>query len=719
MRLFNILLVSILIFPGILFSKEVDVKKAQNAAKTFFYNNSETGKTRSYNSVNLVLNHTEVDEQKMFYVFNIEGQNGFVITSAQDFTRPILGYSDKNNIDFDNLSPELAFMLEYYKKQIKAGLKENAKPSAKVQNMWKHLKTPSTNRTSVTDKAGPLLLTEWNQMPYYNDMCPTDANGEHAVVGCVAVAMAQIMKYYDYPKKGEGFKYYADNEGSLQHSAQINYGEEEYKWGNMPATLDHPNEDVAKLMYHCGHTTRMDWEVDGSGTQTGNVKEALENYFGYASTSTLVNRKSYDDAQWGAIIRSDINSGRPIIYAGKSSGSSVGHAWNCDGYISDGNDGYLYHMNYGWGGAGNGYFALDQLKSNPYPYGDPEYFDTNIRMLRKIKPKADAYPSHCSEERIITGKEGLFGDGSGNENYQNNINCRTIIQPECYNGIVKLRFERFDLAEDDVIKIYNGVSKNDRLIAIINAENPPGDKIYTSTNGGMLIRFITNSKNTATGWDASYISESCDEIHVKEGSGIISDGSGSCDYETNTNCLWYLEPMNASEFILNFSEFNLDSPEHDYVDIYKNSEQSQNRVMRLKGTEMPPENIKINADRVILKFKSYSEFSEPNVGAGWTLHFTTDVDAIETIPTKGLVKVYPNPFNKDAVIDIENPSREPIYLSLTNLVGQVMATKHFENIDEDMSIHLSDMTDTKFEKGIYFLNIRVGNKVQSYKLISE
>ncbi len=720
MRIFTILL-GLLILPFSLFSKEVSVKEAQNVAKNFFYYSAQKNLSKHYQSLNLTLNHIESDGDNLFYVFNIENQKGFVITSAQDCVQPILGYSDDNDIDFSNLSPELNYMLQGYKKQIKYGLKNHIKAPSRVAEMWQSLRIFSENKTSVTEPVGPLLLTEWNQSPYYNDMCPTNSEGEHAVSGCVAVAMAQVMKYYDYPKQGEGSHYHADYNGDVMESSTINYAEQTYEWSNMPAHLSAPNTELAKLMYHCGQSVDMDWGVEGSGAYTNDVEYALKNYFKYAasvdvlSKDTYYGTQNYTDEEWGNIIRGELDAHRPLIYAGVS--SEGGHAWDCDGYQSS-DVGYLYHMNYGWGGSGNGYFALDNLISGTLPGGDVSYFDESHRIITGIKPRANnGYPLGCSESRVITGNEGIFGDGSGNEDYQNNSNCETLIQSQCHRGSVTLSFERFDLAEGDIITLYEGEDVNAPVIAQLDATNQPSGS-FTSKKGAMLIVFETNDSGTASGWDASYTTKACGNTTLTEPNGEINDGSGVCDYEPGTHCKWYIKSENAEQIVIDFTEFNLDTPNKDYVKIYKDVMSSGTLITTLKGTDLPNA-ITVDSDVACIRFYSYG--NEDNVGTGWTLNYYSSGTSIDNEPVdlEKLVKVYPNPFRGNAIINVQNPSNQVVKFTLNNIMGQTIAQHQYTQPKEVITIELSDIYKNELQTGVYILNVSVGNQKASYRLIAE
>lgn len=718
MRFFTLLIIGILLIPIVSFSKEVSLEDAMRVAKNFYYNNSKTTKNLDYENLNLSLNYIKSEESTFYYVFNIDGFDGFVITSAQDFTRPILGFSDQNNIDFSNLSPELQFMLDGYIHQIQYGIDNNARANQKNSSAWQNLQMPNMNRTSVVSSLGPLILTTWNQSPYYNDMCPTNSAGEHAVVGCVAVAMAQVMKYYNFPAQGSGSRTYTDNSGSVQDAAFINYAQQTYAWNNMPVSLSGANDDVAKLMYHCGHTVSMDWEVEGSGTQSSYIITALKNYFGYADGAVEYSRQNwngtynYTDAVWEQMIRDELDALRPIVYSGFS--SAGGHAWECDGYKSDGDGGYLYHMNFGWGGYGNGYFALDNLVSGTTPGGETDYFDYGHQIILGIQPGSN-YPENCSGSRLVTGFEGLIGDGSGNDLYQNNLDCQTLILPDCARGKTMVSFDQFDLSTGDVIYLYNGSTTSDPVLAVLDENNLPSGQ-YTSTGEGLLVRFITDGTGRGNGWDLRYSSYVCGSITTTQAEGSLTDGSGICDYEVGASCYWYIQPVNASQITLNFTEFNLDSPDHDYVTVYEGT--TSNILATYKQSTPPPANIVVNSDKAIIRFRAYA--TETIVGTGWALNYTSNVVGIDDlIDFEEVVKVYPNPFNGDAFVEVSNPKSETVRIVLTDIVGKVIISKELDQFTEKRTIALSDMGQANFEEGIYLLNVQIGNQSKTYKLISE
>ncbi|MBQ3734838.1 MAG: C10 family peptidase [Bacteroidales bacterium] len=182
----------------------------------------------------------------------------------------------------------------------------------------------------------PLLTTQWDQYEPYSDSCPYGielGQPAHALTGCVATAMAQVMKYWNYPERGTGsHTYYSSdiigisNYGYGEPSA--NFGATVYDWGNMPDSLtpSSPVEQkaaVATLMYHCGVACDMHYgsEHYGSGSKIlnipylrlGNALNGMIKYFGYSSSATGMERSKYDNSTWAALVRGELDASRPII----------------------------------------------------------------------------------------------------------------------------------------------------------------------------------------------------------------------------------------------------------------------------------------------------------------------------------------------------------------------------------------------------------------------
>ena len=294
-----------------------------------------------------------------FHVFNTS--DGFVIVSADDCETPIIGYSREGRFDPNNVPIQMEDYLQDFIARIQFGIENHIEADEATTKQWELVKTTGKLNDSKSTKAvAPLLTDKWNQGCLYNSLCPTMSGScGHAEVGCVAVAMAQIMRYWGYPTTGWGTHSYTN--AGLTLSAD--FGNTTYDWEHMPDSLTENSseaeiEAVSTLLYHCGVSLEMRYGPNGSLANTGDVINALRRYFNYTRQIHKEKKSDYSDEEWSSLLMNSLDLSRPIQYVGYGSG---GHSFVCDGYDSNG----LFHFNWGWGTA-NGYFALGNL--NPLGY---------------------------------------------------------------------------------------------------------------------------------------------------------------------------------------------------------------------------------------------------------------------------------------------------------------------------------------------------------------
>ena len=332
----------------------------------------------------LVYTGTSARGETSFYVFNF-GNTGFVILSADDNYRPIVGYSNEGIFEAENMSPEAA----YYLNSIAEGRSQARRTaqSADVAVEWEMLKEngklPSRNRGK---QATFLVETRWNQDDPYNYFCPRASGGPSgkAYAGCVATAMSQVMKFWNHPLQGKGSHSYIHQGDTLS----ANFSETTYDWDNMPLTISNssPQEQinaVAYFMYHCGVAVDMMYDGSGSGAYSEDVPDAILMYFGYSNKARLRKRDNYSLEEWQNLLKDTFDQGWPVYYSGNS--SSGGHAFVCDGY--DDND--LFHFNWGWGGSSNGWFVVDEIDYNTgadaiFNYVPAEVFDNTPKPVNNF-----------------------------------------------------------------------------------------------------------------------------------------------------------------------------------------------------------------------------------------------------------------------------------------------------------------------------------------------
>lgn len=361
------------------FSKPVNPKTAIEVGTSFLTSLDKMQARRS--SVNLRLVYTSnslansmiatANVTNYYYVFNND-DNGFVIVSGDDIVIPVLAYSNESAFDPNNIPPSVQKWLEGYKSQIREAIEKKMQATAEITAEWNNYLngTQSNLPAAPTATVNPLIQTKWNQSPHFNALCPYDnQNAERTVTGCVATAMAQIMKFWNQPVNGTGFHSYNHSKyGTLS----ANFGSTTYNWASMPNVVNSANSAVATLMYHCGISVDMNYDIAANGGSGAYVttsespvthcsEYALKTYFGYKSSLKGVSRKNYSEAQWISLLKADLDAGKPILYAGFGSGG--GHCFVCDGY--DNNN--YFHFNWGWGGAYDGYFTVNAL--NPAGVG--------------------------------------------------------------------------------------------------------------------------------------------------------------------------------------------------------------------------------------------------------------------------------------------------------------------------------------------------------------
>lgn len=343
------------------FADKVGVETAQKVATTYLsqtidcageinLNLAHTYKT----TVASIFNPDLMEIAPVLYVFDIGDDNGIILVSGDDVASPVLGYTDSGNFDIASLPHNFQKWIEGYKNQISHAIENQLETESSVKDRWTELINGGViNQTIGNASVNPLCTTTWNQSPYYNAQCPGGS-----VTGCVATAMAQVMKYWNHPLQGTGMhSYNHDVYGTLS----ANFGGTAYQWSSMPNSINSTNDAIATLMYHCGVSVDMGYSPEVSGAWVVEddspvcSESAFKNYFGYSSSLHGEKRENYTTSQWTNMLRADLDAGRPLVYAGFGSGG--GHAFVCDGYDA----GDYFHFNWGWGGYYDGYFHVDAL----------------------------------------------------------------------------------------------------------------------------------------------------------------------------------------------------------------------------------------------------------------------------------------------------------------------------------------------------------------------
>lgn len=292
----------------------------------------------------LTLAYTATEgEQSLLYVMNRPAESGFVVLSADDCAPAVLGYTDNGSFDGEKVPDSFKWWMSLCEQDIAQAITANK----------------SIQRVSSSVVVEPLIKTTWNQDSPYNNLC---TDGFQSVTGCVATAMAQLMKYHEWPNQGKGSHTYSYrvNTGSsiITVSPSVDFSQHTYQWNNMlndySGTYSSSQaKAVATLMHDCGVSVDMRYLGSESSAGSELVPSALYQYFDYDAGMSVHYRSNYSDTQWETMILDELKAGRPILYSGQKS-ANEGHAFICDGHNAEG----LYHMNWGWGGYCDGFFQI-------------------------------------------------------------------------------------------------------------------------------------------------------------------------------------------------------------------------------------------------------------------------------------------------------------------------------------------------------------------------
>jgi PKD repeat protein len=373
------------------FAQIVARETARNVAKNMYYERANIGGQVNYSDITFsqdyMISH---DQQPVYYVFNISGNRGFVIVSAEERAVPVLHYSFEGSYDPANLPENFVYCMNNYERQIIGARENNVAKDKKITGMWTYYTASTVPLSKAAVAVAPLLGSlAWDQGCYYNAQCPTMSGGDcnKCPTGCVATAMAMIMKYHGYPAHGYSSHSYVhstangfdNNFGTLT----ANFGATTYNWAGMPNSVSSTNSAVATLMYHCGVSVNMNYDVYGSGAYLTNAASALTYYFTYNASYSY--KDMFTAADWKAMLKNNLDSLRPVLYGGQDA-TFGGHAFVCDGYQGTNND--YFHFNFGWSGSSNGYEYVDAIT----PSGTPDNFSTNQEAVYNIYPKPATAP---------------------------------------------------------------------------------------------------------------------------------------------------------------------------------------------------------------------------------------------------------------------------------------------------------------------------------------
>ena len=369
------------------------------------------------------------DKARYYYIYNRGSNAGFVIIAGDDELTPYIGYATTGQVLEEDMPEQLRAFLKACQERIdeltsSVGLRSSLKP------------TPRT--ATEPAQIAPLLGNiQWNQSAPWNNQTPTDNQGKHMPVGCVATAYTQVMRYHQWPTQGEGSFSYTE-EGNSGRSHTVDFASTTYDWAHMPERYNDPSsatseetQALSTLAYHAGVAVEMMYAPSGSGSYTPLVARALADHFRYDKRVSFKSRSNYTQASWEQMLRAELIAARPVVYSG--SGSGGGHAFVCDGYDMEG----LFHINWGWGGMSDGYFNLNYLVPSDLGIGGGAGggFSLGQGAVVGIKPDKTGSSQRQESSLVTTWRFGMtFTEGTLDASAEYTVTLTTDATP--YDGSV-------------------------------------------------------------------------------------------------------------------------------------------------------------------------------------------------------------------------------------------------------------------------------------------
>lgn len=387
---------------------------------------------------------------------------------------------------------------------------------------------PKASEEEIGNIVVYLETAEWGQGYPYNQLCFT-TKGAQAKTGCVPTAYAILMNYHKWPQSANEKKVYHSGTGE-----SITLGHE-YDWENMLHNYSASYNEteataVATLMRDLGYAYQVEYgtgsTVSGGG---GEGAAKLIEIFKYKSESPNIQSATMatgrdilgNDELWVQYIKESLDAGCPIPYSSTTTGGGR-HIFILDGYTDNG----YFHFNWGWGGQGNGWFKLDEMK--PDAYSDYSKSHKAYFMLKPDKPEdiEDDNNSGDSEDNTetesvpaevtIKTEATIGGTATVNSDKETTAPVGKILSllatPDAGYTFVEWRVGTEVISTD---AFFSTTAHNDRLYTAIFVENGETTTVEVKGSGGyMYVGSGSNRKLEVPIGDTTFI-----RAEALEGSG--------------------------------------------------------------------------------------------------------------------------------------------------------------------------------------------------------
>lgn len=406
-RAINSILCGLLIFISmvmtgvVVMAAPMNSPKAKKAVKAWLKTNKKPLNVKLGNTAGDIQTYCDNQGTALYYVVSLE-PSGFVIVSADDLIEPIIAFSSEGKFDPSTNGPLGALLNSDLRNRIEEAHNQESSISkggkfytipgrfSNVRNKWKRFtgdSATSINATtlsisSVSDvRVEPFIQSRWNQQnecgyATYNYYTPPGDEGSpvNYPCGCVATAVAQVMRFFQYPTAGVGTGSYTIQVDDVSQTRSLRGGDGAggaYQWSNM--TLDPDcsitttqRQAIGALCYDISVASEMDYHSNGSGADLFTTVNAMKSVFGYTNAVDGFNSNQTITTGLPAMMNPNLDAGYPVII-GIVTSSQAGHAVIADGYGYDSSTLY-HHLNMGWSGYSDAWYNLPSVSAAGYTF---------------------------------------------------------------------------------------------------------------------------------------------------------------------------------------------------------------------------------------------------------------------------------------------------------------------------------------------------------------
>ncbi|MDI3504673.1 MAG: hypothetical protein PWP64_1609 [Candidatus Cloacimonadota bacterium] len=683
----------------------------------------------------------QTEEPELYLLYFADGS--YAVVPADDNLRPVLAYSTQPLQDKNDMPPAFLLWLKYYASDVRYA-REHQYIHPENPGLFAAITSNNFSQITREREVSPLIKTNWNQDYPYNELCPADPSGPGGRVyaGCVATAMAQLMKYWNAPITGEGaHSYYANGYGYQS----VNFGQTTYLWDEMPNSASLSTLPVATLIYHAAVSVDMGFSPTGSGSNGMRAQAALQDYFQYPDAS-YVQKYNYSATNWENLLKAQLDNGVPMYYSGMD--TDAGHAWNLDGYQGSN----YFHFNFGWSGAYNGYYYLNSITpgANNFNASQSAIINAIPENYTITKPRIqvlaeNAMAGHAFELKLTTYpilSSWNVTNFSLSLFYEPNL---VQFQDAQLNGTIAEAGELFvDSSEPGYVHLaWNGENPlfgAGDLIKFIFQAIEPGNPFFSPVDMAFNAQILQNVEALIMEIEAPVSELSESTISLSNAMHIPYNELATMNMSTS-----YLPPswnVNHYEFVLNYDPVLIEF--QDCINAATLSEHADN----LQSTLIEPGVTQVvydsaetltGFDSLLLKirFRAIGNISSPlptqvtisdfyynttpipNTSGGIIL-LAPSTATEDDFPTALMsLRNYPNPFNPTTNIELYIPKSGLVDVAIYNLKGQKIATLHHGQLAPGEHKFVWQGKDDKGQdsgSGIYLLKINANGESLSRKL---